>query len=88
MVILVIFLMKLLSLIGGLVAIVVGALASPKWIIAVAAFAGAMVSEVILQANQVTRTFDILEFVIALIAFAVWGAVGNLVVRRAFKKGA
>ena len=86
--ILAVFFAKLLSPIGAVIALVLGAMAPSKWMILVGAIVAAMGSEMILQSVQAGREPNGAVFVISVFSFAIWAAIGNVFVRRVFSKRA
>ncbi len=86
MIVLAIFLAKLLSPIGGVVALAIGCVNGSRWMIGAGAIGGAVVSELILKTAQFTYSFQPAVFLIGVIAFAIWAALGNILVRRLFAK--
>ena len=76
-----IFFVKLLSPIGGGVALLVGCINKSRWMIAVGAIAGASVTELIVSAGDPIHRFFPLAFLIGVAAMAIWAAVGNIFLR-------
>jgi len=79
---------KFLDPIGGIIALAIGTIAAPRWMIAIGAVSGALVTEIILQTSQYTRQFNPAIFLIGVFALGIWALVGNVFVRKMFSKGA
>ncbi len=81
-----IFLAKLVDPIGGITALVVGALFGGRIGLVTGAIAGAVVLEVMLQSMQEGREFSIGIVLIGVVAMACWAAVGTFAIRPLFAR--
>jgi hypothetical protein len=76
-----IFLARLTDPIGAFLALALGTFVPPRWIIPVGGLATAVVMEVLLRAAGKVESFEIIPFLLGVVAFTLWSALGNLAFR-------
>lgn len=77
-----IFMARLTDPIGAFIALGLGTFVPPRWIIPAAGVGVATLMEVLLRLLGKLDRFEPVPFILGILAFALWSAIGNLVFRR------